>query len=107
MKIFTLCKKYLLQHKAQLALYVSITLFTTAISILTPFIIGNFLDHLIEGGDLGAILHFSAMFGGLGILRILKKYFQSLIYIRMQTRMSYDFNKDRSCTKSVEHVIII
>ena len=94
MKIFTLCKKYLLQHKYQLSVYVTITLLATAISILSPYIIGNFLDNLIEGGDVGVILRFCAIFGGLSALRIVKNYVTSIMYVKMHVQMGYSFNSD-------------
>jgi len=94
MKIINLCKKYLLQHKLQLLLYIFITLAGTAISILSPYIIGDFLDNLIEGGNAGVILRFSVIFGSISVLSIVKNYIASVMRVKMSTQMSYDLNID-------------
>jgi len=94
MKPFILCKPYLLSQKYNLLIYIIIILISTAISILSPYIIGNFLDNLIEGANIGAILQFCLVFGGLNLLRISKNYITSIMNVKMQTQMSYDFNID-------------
>ena len=77
MKILSLCKPYLLSRKYTLCAYVTIVLASTAIAILSPYIVGAFLDNLIEGGDPGVILRFAAVFGGLSALKITKGYITS------------------------------
>jgi len=94
MKPFIFCQKYLKQHKLQLTAYVIITLASTAVAILSPYIIGTFLDNLIEGADIGVILHFCIIFGGLNLLRIIKNYVVSIMYVKMSAQMSYDLNMD-------------
>jgi len=94
MKIITLCRKYLLQHKLQLSVYIAIIFLSTAISILSPYIIGVFLDNLIAGADLGAVLHFCIIFGGLSLVKIIKGYITAVMNTKMQTKMSYDLNMD-------------
>ena len=93
MHIFTLCKPYLLCHKYTLVIYISLTLTTAAIAILSPFILGDFIDNLIQGADVYTILRFCFIFGGLSLLRIVKGYITSLLYVKMQNKMGYDFNK--------------
>ena len=99
MKPFDLTKSYLLSQRYALTLYVLIVISTTAISILSPYIIGDFLDTLIEGGNLGVIIRFSAIFGVLSLLRVVKGYITSIMYIKMQTQMSYNLNRD-----VIEHI---
>jgi len=94
MNIFTLCKKYLLQHKLQLSIYVAIAIAGTAISILSPYIIGDFLDNLIEGGDAGVILRFSMIFGSISVLGIVKNYSTSIMRVKMSIQMSYSLNRN-------------
>ena len=92
MKIFYLCQKYLIQYRYQLIIYIAITLISTAITILSPYILGDFLDTLITGADITSVLRFCAVFGGLNILRILMGYATSIIYVKVQTKMGYDLN---------------
>jgi len=76
-----------------------ITLSTTAIALVTPQILGNFLDVLVSGGDLVYVLRFCAVFGGLSILRIILGYAASVIYVKIQTKAGYDLNMD-----AIKHV---
>ncbi|MCL2360274.1 MAG: ABC transporter ATP-binding protein/permease [Defluviitaleaceae bacterium] len=94
MKPFRLCKSYLLSQKYSLLCYVAIVLASTAISILTPYIIGDFLDTLISGADMGVIVCFGIIFGGLSLLRIIKGYITAIINTKMQMKMSYGLNRD-------------
>ena len=78
MKIFALCKPYLLSQKHNLFAYIALTLLTAAISILSPYIIGGFLDGLIQGGDAAVVLRFAVIFGALNLLRIIKGYISAI-----------------------------
>ena len=99
MKPFNLTKPYLLSQKYTLILYITIIISTSTISILSPYIIGDFLDALIAGGSVYVILRFCAIFGGLNILRIIIGYITSIINIKMQTQMSYNLNRE-----VIEHI---
>lgn len=98
-KVLVLCKKYLLEYKGTLTVFITLILASTAISIVSPFIIGNFLDNLIEGEGVNGIMRFAALFGGLNLLRILKNYITSIIQIKMHTQMSYNLIRD-----AIEHI---
>jgi len=99
MKPFTLTKPYLLSHKYTLATYITIILATTAITIISPYIIGDFLDILVGGGDIGAILRFCIIFGGLNILKIIIGYITTIMYTKITAKMSHDLNMD-----TIKHV---
>ncbi|MCL2362315.1 MAG: ABC transporter ATP-binding protein/permease [Defluviitaleaceae bacterium] len=94
MKPFRLCKVYLSSQKYSLLGYVAIVLASTIISILTPYIIGDFLDTLISGADMGVILRFGIIFGGLSLLKIIKGYITAIMNTKMQIKMSYNLNRD-------------
>jgi len=94
MKIFTLCRPYLLSHKYTLTAYVLIILISTAIAVFTPYIIGGFIDSLVEGADVHVILRFCFIFGGLSLVRIIKGYIIAILNIKMQTKMGYSLNRD-------------
>ena len=91
---FRISKTYLLSQKRPLIIYVFIILASSAITILSPYIIGDFIDALIYGADINVIFRFAVIFGGLGLLKIIKGFITSLIYVKMQVKMSYDFNMD-------------
>lgn len=92
MKIFHLCHPYITQYRWKLTIYITIILVATTITLLSPHILGDFLDTLIAGTDITSVLYFCAIFGGLNVLRILLGYITSIIYVKMQTQMGYDLN---------------
>jgi len=67
---------------------------STAIGILIPFIIGNFLDIFVVGASVNAIYRFAFIFGGISVLKILKGYVAGIININLQYNMGYSFNRD-------------
>jgi len=93
MKPFYLCKPYLLYHKHALIAYITIILAGAAIAILSPYIIGDFLDTLISGADMGVIFSFCIIFGGMSLLKTIKGYVAGIMYTKMQVNMSYKFNR--------------
>lgn len=94
MKIFSFCKTYLLQHKFKLSIYIVLSLITTALSILSPYITGNFLDNLIAESNLSVVIRFCIIFGTINILMILLNYLTTIIYTWVQTQMGYELNRD-------------
>jgi len=94
MKPFSISKPYLLSQKYNLIVYVLIILFVAAISIISPYIVGGFLDDLISGGGTEVILKFAIIFGGLNVVRILLGYISAMMNTKMQTKMGYSFNMD-------------
>ena len=62
MNVYSLCTPHL-RHRPKLILYIAIILLTAALSILSPYIIGDFLDTLISGADISSVLVFCALFG--------------------------------------------
>ena len=99
MKIFTLCRPYLLSQKSTLITYIVIILATASITIISPYLIGNFLDNLIEGADINTILRFCAIYGSLNLIKIFKGYVTSIMYVNMQAKMGYDLAMD-----TIKHV---
>ena len=94
MRVLIFSKPYLLAHRAQLAAYIVVALLATGLSILSPYIIGGFLDSLVSGGGMSAVLRFCAIFGGISVLRIAKGYFTAILYVKMQAKMSWELNRD-------------
>jgi len=94
MKIFLFCKKYLMLHKFQLFTYIIIVIISAAIGIVTPYIIGDFLDTLIAGSSINVVIRFCVIFGGLSIIRILKGYVTSTMMTKMHYQISYELNSD-------------
>lgn len=99
MNIFRLCKPYLLNYRRRLAIYIGIILATSVITIVSPYILGDFLDTLIYGANMTSVFVFCAIFGGINVLRIGLGYVTGIIYVRIQSKMGYDLNMD-----TIKHV---
>lgn len=93
MCVFRMCKKYLLNHKFHLFLYIVINLIVGGIAIVTPYLTGDFIDTLVSGKGLKAIYNFCGILAVINVTKLLLGYYTSMIYIKMQARMGYDFNK--------------
>jgi len=94
MKPFRLCKPYLKTQKYSLLTYVILTFSSVIISILSPYIIGDFIDTLISEASIRVIVRFCVIFGGLNVLRIMKNYITNYMNTKMQLEMSYSLNID-------------
>lgn len=92
MKILLFCKQYLQSQKYTIVAYIALTLLSSAIGIICPYIIGKFLDNLVAGADKSVIYRFCIIFGGLNIFKILNGYVTSIMYTKMQIQMGYDLN---------------
>lgn len=99
MKIFLFCKQYLSAQKYRVAVFVILTLLSSAIGIISPYIVGKFLDNLVAGADKQVIFRFCIIYGGFNILKIIKDYINSIMFTKMQVQMSYDLNM-----RAIKHV---
>lgn len=102
MKPFTLIRPYLKYYRCALCLYTALTLLAASVAILAPFILGDFLDTLIEGADISAVIMFCVTFGGLSIGKILLNYIIAMMHVRLQTKMSY--NLSAGTVKHVQNI---
>lgn len=62
MKIYKFCKEFFLNQKKRMFLYITLTLFSVFIGILSPYILGNFIDYLINGKSKYQIYRYCAIF---------------------------------------------
>ena len=94
MKIINFCKTYLLSQKARLFFFIFIAVIGSAISLASPYILGDFIDELIDGADNEAVFRFCLLFSGINFFKILKDYISSILYTKMQIQMGYQMNRD-------------
>ena len=92
MKILKFCKKYLIMDKYRVTLYMVLALLAAAIKILSPYILGNFVDYLVKGGNKNTIFNFCIIFSGLSLVRLIRDYISSMLSVKMQTKMGYFLN---------------
>ncbi|MCL2015473.1 MAG: ABC transporter ATP-binding protein/permease [Defluviitaleaceae bacterium] len=94
MKIFNLCKKHLIKHKTMLVIYLSISIFTGLFAMVNPFIIGDFIDSLIAGGNMDVVFRFSAIFAALNVARTVFGYITMILYTKIQSKAAHEFSQD-------------
>ncbi len=92
MKIFKFCIPYLKLEKKKILLYVFLAIVSAIIGILSPYILGNFVDYLVKGGDRKIIFKFCLLYSGLNLFRIVKDYVSSILYTKIQIKIGYNLN---------------
>jgi len=93
-KIFNFCKRYLLMYKWRLFLYIAISIIVSASVLISPYIIGDFIDQLMSADDISFIRRYFAIFGSISLAILLLGYVSGQLYIRLQTLLGYALNRD-------------
>ena len=93
LKIFAFCKKYILQYKLTLLLYVIISIFISLASIFSPYILGDFIDQLMQADDISIIYRYFILFASINIFTIVFGYISGRIYVRLQMQLGFKLNK--------------
>jgi len=93
MKIFALCKPYLTKHRRQIVVYLVISIFVGLFSMVNPYLIGGFIDSLIEGGNMNVVFRFSVIFAAINILRTGSSYITMILYTKTQARSAHEFGQ--------------
>jgi len=94
MKIFLLYKWLLKQNVANIIYYSILNQLMVFISIISPFIIGRFIDSLIYSPSNNIIIIFALLFGALNILKFFKSFIVSRIYLKLSTKMELELLLD-------------
>lgn len=92
--IFSLSKKFLARYKSSTLTFLLIVLVVSVISLLVPFVSGNFIDFLISNNSEPLLWRYCLAFAILSILGIFLGYFSNRIYIKTSTKISFDMTKD-------------
>lgn len=94
MKIIKFCKSYLLSQKGFLLLFISLSFLGSLVSTLSPYLLGDFIDHLVAGADEKDVFRFCVIFCAVIFFKIFKDYITSVLYAKMQVKMVYQLNMD-------------
>ena len=66
MKIYNLTKPYLSKHRLAIITYLIISVFVGLFVMVNPFLIGDFIDSLIEGSSMSVAYRFAIIFAVVG-----------------------------------------
>lgn len=92
--IFKKAKIYLYKNKREFIIYTLLGQFVVIISLLSPYIVGNFIDLLNNTSDFKEILKYSLLFLMLQIISQFFSYIEGKLYLKLQLESSYEFNRD-------------
>jgi len=93
-KIFNFCKRYLYIHKWRLFFYVALSIIVSTGAIISPFLIGDFIDQLMNAEDIGFIYRYFIIFAGINTASLILGYVTSRLYMGLQTILGFAINKD-------------
>jgi len=94
MKILSFLKKYLNKHKSKTIWFIFLGLVLWVASILTPFIVGDYIDTLTGSDNTGIIWRVVATLAVIWTLQIILAYVKNMISARINTLISFDVNFD-------------
>ena len=93
-KIFHFCRRYLLLYKWRLTGYVSISILGSLSALISPYIIGDFIDQLLAAQDMRFIYRYFAIFATINLFALIFGYIGGRLYVRLQSRIGYALNRD-------------
>jgi len=93
-KIILFCKSYLLKYKWLLFIYITVSVIVSLGGLVSPYIIGDFIDHLMTADGMGFIYRYFLAFAGVNITTLLLGYVSGQLYAYLQTRLGFEFNRD-------------
>ena len=94
MRVFMLCAKYIWRHKILLIIYILISILSSGVTLLSPYITGNFIDYLVGTSDSSQLYIYCLWFAGISVFTLIAGFFSSLIYTKIQSRMGFEMNED-------------
>lgn len=92
--IYKIVSKYLYKNLRNLILFTIVGILVVILSLLSPYIVGNFIDLLNSTRDFKEVLKYSLIFLMLKILSQILLYISNSLYLKLQLKSSYDFNRD-------------
>jgi len=90
MKIIIFMKNYISEHKAETGVFILLGLALWALSIISPFIVGNYIDNLITG--LGAEVIYQAVItlAIIWTLQLILTYIRNILGAKLNSLISFD-----------------
>lgn len=94
MHILQACKKYLYSYMTALVSYCCVAVLIKLLSILSPYLTGNFINGLIASESMTFVYQYCLLIAGLCIINILLGYLSNRLYIYLQMPMGAAYNLD-------------
>ncbi len=94
MQIYTMLKIYIKRYRLKICIYILICIFLGFLSTIIPILTGNFIDTLISENDIFVVYKFCGAIILIYSIKLILEYSAGLIYVKVQTKMGYELNKD-------------
>lgn len=92
--IFFLFKKFTRKQKRSIILFLFIVFIVSILSLLVPFVSGNFIDFLVNSNSENDLWKFCTIFALLSVLNIILGFFSNRIYTKATTNISFCMNRN-------------
>lgn len=92
--IFKFCSQYLSYEKKMVVIYICLCISSSVLSLVLPYISGNFIDYLIEAKNTVFLFNYCVVFGMINVFCLFIGYIINRLYIKLQTKAGYLINKD-------------
>ena len=93
-KLFIFSKRYLFMYKWRLFLYIAISVVVGTGTLISPYIIGDFIDQLMNAEDMSFIYRYFAIYASISLSSLGLGYISGRLYIQLQTRIGFALNRD-------------
>ncbi|MCL2222762.1 MAG: ABC transporter ATP-binding protein/permease [Oscillospiraceae bacterium] len=91
-RIFTFCKPYLQIHKWTLILYITLSVVMSTSTLISPYIVGDFMDYLLIAENMSFAVSYFLLFVGINVASIVIGYIAGRTYVHLQNRLGYALN---------------
>jgi len=85
-------KKYILKYKLSLLMFIIFSIIAWIVSIVSPYLTGNYVDVLVKAESGDAIVSFTKKILFIGVLNIISSFIVSYLYVKIQTKAMIDLN---------------
>ena len=94
MKILFFIKKYLLKHKVDMIWFISFGLVLWVLGILSPFVVGNYIDTLVAYSDESLIWYTVIALAVIWTLQLVLAYVRNIISAKVNSRIGFAVRYD-------------
>jgi len=90
MKIIIFMKKYISRHKAETGAFILLSLALWALSIISPFIVGRYIDNLVAGFGTYVIYRAVITLAVIWTLQLILTYIKSILGAKLNALIGFD-----------------
>lgn len=90
--IFRFCHPYLKKVRRLLSILIGLYLVVSLIGLVSPYVMGRFIDRLLEADSLAFIRNYVILLAGLAVFEFFMSYICERLYIKVQLGSGYALN---------------